>query len=153
MGSTICVSCGAILVPYSYCDICQDVSRFVCSSCSMLTDERIHIYCNDDSIRNNNNVQKFLQMQNSSQVILNVSRHNYIQNRNTDETKNTSINLFSPYWDSIYESIKLFDRYWGRIFPLVTLLRQYDRVNLLTIIFIQIICYFIKSETRIIRVC
>jgi hypothetical protein len=117
MGSTICVSCGAILVPYSYCDICQDVLRFVCSSCSIFTDERIHIYCNDSSIRNSNNIQNFLQMQNSTQIILNV-RHNPIQNRITDELKNNSINIFTPYWDSIFDSIKLVDRYWRRIFTI-----------------------------------
>ena len=69
MGSTACVRCGANLVPYSYCDLCHDVLCFTCSSCSMNTIERIHEYCNQTSIDNNNNIQNFLQMQNSSQII------------------------------------------------------------------------------------
>lgn len=47
MGSTICVRCGANLIPRSYCDVCHDVLCFTCSSCSMNTDERIHTNCRD----------------------------------------------------------------------------------------------------------
>ena len=52
MGSTICVRCGSTLIPHSYCDVCHDVLCFTCSSCSMNTDERIHAYCHNTSIQN-----------------------------------------------------------------------------------------------------
>jgi hypothetical protein len=49
MGSTSCVRCGATLVPHLYCDVCDDVICFTCSSCSMNTDERIHAYCRNNA--------------------------------------------------------------------------------------------------------
>ena len=52
MGSTTCVRCGSTLIPHSYCDVCHDVLCFTCSSCSMNTDERIHAYCHNTSIQN-----------------------------------------------------------------------------------------------------
>jgi hypothetical protein len=59
MGSTVCVRCGATLIPHSYCDVCQDVLCFVGSSCLMFTDDRIHAYCHDASnIHNRNNMEK-----------------------------------------------------------------------------------------------
>ena len=48
------IRCGATLIPYLYCDVCDEVIRFTCSSCSMNTDERIHAYCrNVDTVNNN----------------------------------------------------------------------------------------------------
>jgi hypothetical protein len=120
MGSTVCVRCGATLIPHSYCDVCQDVLRFVCSSCPMYTDERIHTYCRITRIQNNNNIRKLVQIPNSSQIVLNddlyFNNHTYIQNHLSDEIKYNSINLLTSYWDSIFESIKLVNRYWRRIF-------------------------------------
>lgn len=115
MGSTVCVRCGATLIPHSYCDVCQDVLRFVCSSCSMYTDERIHTYCRSTSIQNNYDIRKLVQIPNSSQIVLN-DRYSYIQNQLSDEIKYNSLNLLTSYWDSIFESIKLVNRYWRRIF-------------------------------------
>jgi predicted amidophosphoribosyltransferase len=115
MGSTVCVRCGATLIPHSYCDVCQDVLRFVCSSCSMYTDERIHTYCRSTRIQNNYDIRKLVQIPNSSQIVLN-DRYSYIQNQLSDEIKYNSLNLLTSYWDSIFESIKLVNRYWGRIF-------------------------------------
>ena len=54
MGSTVCVRFGAILIPNSYCDVCHDVLRFICSSCFMNTVERIHTLCYKTRIQNNN---------------------------------------------------------------------------------------------------
>jgi hypothetical protein len=54
MGSTICVRCGSNLIPHSYCGVCQDVLRFIRSSCSMYTDVRIHAYCRNARANNNN---------------------------------------------------------------------------------------------------
>jgi hypothetical protein len=115
MGSTVCVRCGATLIPHSYCDVCQDVLRFVCSSCSIYTDERIHTYCRSTRIQNNYNIRKLVQIPNSSQIVLN-DRYSYIQNQLSDEIKYNSLNLLTSYWDSIFESIKLVNRYWRRIF-------------------------------------
>jgi predicted amidophosphoribosyltransferase len=115
MGSTVCVRCGAILIPHSYCDVCQDVLRFVCSSCSMYTDERFHTYCRSTRIQNSYDIRKLVQIPNSSQIVLN-DRYSYIQNQLSDEIKYNSLNLLTSYWDSIFESIKLVNRYWRRIF-------------------------------------
>ncbi|HZA70233.1 MAG TPA: hypothetical protein VE548_11090 [Nitrososphaeraceae archaeon] len=121
MGSTICVRCGETLIPHSYCDTCQDVLRFRCSSCLMYTDERIHVYCRNGSTLNNNNhtcledTRKLVQIPNSSQIILNDD-HNYIDYYFNDEIKYNSINLFTSYWEGIFYSIKLANRYWRKIF-------------------------------------
>ncbi len=49
MSSTLCVRCGSDLVPFSYCKVCNQVVRFVCSSCNMISDERFHLYCKEVS--------------------------------------------------------------------------------------------------------
>ena len=49
MSSTSCVKCGSDLVPFSYCKVCNQVVRFVCSSCNMISDERYHLYCKEVS--------------------------------------------------------------------------------------------------------
>ena len=36
-----------ILVPFSYCKVCNQAVRFVCSSCNMISDERFHLYCKE----------------------------------------------------------------------------------------------------------
>ena len=115
MGSTVCVRCGATLIPHSYCNVCQDVLRFVCSSCSMYIDERIHTYCRSTRIQYNYDIRKLVQIPNSSQIVLN-DRYSYIQNQLSDEIKYNSLNLLTSYWDGIFESIKLVNRYWRRIF-------------------------------------
>jgi|SoiMethySBSTD1v2_1073268.scaffolds.fasta_scaffold541399_2 hypothetical protein len=113
MGSTVCVRCGATLVPHSYCEVCQDVLCFICSSCSMNTVERIHAYCRNADIQNNtnNDIRKLVQIPNSSQIVLNDG-YNYIQNQLNDKIKDSSIKLSTSYWYSIFESIKLVNRYW-----------------------------------------
>jgi hypothetical protein len=128
MGSTICVRCGATLIPHSYCDVCHDVLCFTCSSCSMNTVERIHVYCRNASTLNNNNgsylqdMQKLMQSPNSSQIVLDdnkyVNTHYFIQNQFNDEIKYNLINLSTSYWDSIFESIKLVNRYWRKTFSI-----------------------------------
>ena len=45
----MCVRCGSDLVPFSYCKVCNQVIRFVCSSCNMISDERFHLYCKEVS--------------------------------------------------------------------------------------------------------
>ena len=119
MGSTICVRCGASLIPHSYCNACQDVLNFSCSSCSMNTDERIHAYCrNPDTVNNDlllEHKQKLM-----PRSIMNddyyVNTHYYMQNQLNDEIKSSSINLSTSYWNNIFESIKFLNRYWSKIF-------------------------------------
>jgi hypothetical protein len=113
MGSTVCVRCGATLLPHSYCEVCQDVLSFLCSSCSMFTDERIHD-CDNSMIQHDNDVRKLVQLPNSSQIVLD-DRYNYVQNHLNEEIKYNSINLFTSYWNSIFDSFKLVNRYWRRI--------------------------------------
>ena len=117
MGSTICVRCGANLMPHSYCNVCHDVLYFTCSSCSMNTDERFHAYCrNPDTVNNNlEDKQKLIQRPESSQLIMDGD-HYHIQNQLNDEIKYNSINLSTSYWNNIFESIKLLNRYWSKIF-------------------------------------
>ena len=117
MGSTICVRCGANLMPHSYCNVCHDILYFTCSSCSMITDERFHAYCQNPDIINNDlkDKQKLLQRPQSSQLIMDDD-HYHIQNQFNDEIKYNSINLSTSYWNNIFESIKLLNRYWSKIF-------------------------------------
>jgi hypothetical protein len=117
MGSTICVRCGATLIPCSYCDVCQDVLRFICSSCSMYTDERIHAECLNVDIQNNDNIRKSVRIPDSSQIVLN-DRYSYIQNQLNEEIKYNSINLSASYIDNLFESVKLVNRYWRRLFTI-----------------------------------
>ena len=125
MGSTVCVRCGATLIPHSYCDLCHDVLCFTCSSCSMNTDERIHVYCHNTSIQNNDDgiylqdTQKLMEEPRSNQLLLynnHINTQYYIQNQLNDEIKYNSIKLSTSYWDSIFESIKLVNKYWSKIF-------------------------------------
>lgn len=121
MGSTACVRCGANLIPHSYCDLCHDVLCFTCSSCSMNTIERIHAYCHiAPTLSDNNNVylqdSKYLM---EEPIVVNdgyINTPYYIQNQLNDEIKNNSINLFSSYWNNLFESMNLVYRYWSMIF-------------------------------------
>ena len=81
----------------------------------MNTDERIHIYCRNAGIQNNNDIRKLMPIPNSSQIVLN-DRYDYIQNQLNDEIKYNSINLSTSFLDIIFESIRLVNRYWSRIF-------------------------------------
>jgi hypothetical protein len=127
MGSTICVRCGANLIPYSYCDVCNDILRFACSSCAMRTDERVHTYCRNVSMINNIhavNLQDFqpvMDNSNSYQLIIgdkDTNIHLYLQDQLNDKIKDSSIQLSSSYWSSVFESTKLINRYWTKIFEI-----------------------------------
>lgn len=106
MGSTVCVRCGSTLVPYLYCEVCQDVLCFICSSCSMFTDERIHAYCRNSDIQSNSNIRKSVQTPSSSRIVLN-GRNNYIQNQLNEEIKYNSINLSASYIDGIFSEVDM----------------------------------------------
>ena len=75
-----------------YCDVCHRVLYFTCSSCSMNTDERIHVYCrNTDTVNNDGTflygVKKLVEKPNSSLIMDNnyVNTQRYIQNQINDE--------------------------------------------------------------------
>lgn len=124
MGSTICVRCGASLIPHSYCNMCHEVLYFTCSSCSMNTDERFHAYCRNvdtaNSVVPSEDKQRLMQKPESSQLIMDddyyTNTQYYIQNELNDEIKHNSTNLSTSYWDNVFESIKLVNRYWIKIF-------------------------------------
>jgi hypothetical protein len=122
MGSTSCVRCGATLIPHSYCDVCNDVICFTCSSCSMNTDERIHAYCrNIDTVNSNDiyidDIQRLMVETKSSQLIMNDSNY-YKQNQFNDEMKYSLIRLSTSYWFNVFECMKVVNRYCRTIFNL-----------------------------------
>jgi hypothetical protein len=45
LGSTICIKCGSSLVPFSYCELCNEPLNFKCSSCEFITEEKVHVDC------------------------------------------------------------------------------------------------------------
>jgi hypothetical protein len=91
----------------------------------MNTDERIHVYCHNTSIQNDDDgiylqdTQKLMEEPRSNQLLLynnQINTQYYIQNQLNDEIKYNSISISTSYWDSIFESIRLVNRYWMRVF-------------------------------------
>jgi transcription elongation factor Elf1 len=102
MGSTICVRCGANLIPYSYCDTSNDILFFTCSSCFMRTDERIHAYCSNISMMDSNNdvylqeAPQIMDNSNSSRLTIgdnHVNTHLYLQNQLNDKIRDSRLLL------------------------------------------------------------
>jgi hypothetical protein len=115
MDSISCVRCGATLVPHLYCDTCNDVICFTCSSCSMNTDERIYAYCRNNATYLEDTKTK------SSQLIMDdhyiISDYSK-QNQFNDEMKYSLIKLSTSYWFNLFECIKLVNGYWRKILNL-----------------------------------
>ena len=105
------VRCDATLVPHLYCDLCDEVVCFICSSCSLNTDERIHAYCRNNSTYVEDTKTK------SFQLIMDDSNYSK-QNQFNDEMKYSLIKLSTSYWFNLFECIKLVSRYWRNIFNL-----------------------------------
>lgn len=96
MSSTLCVRCGSDLVPFSYCKVCSQVVRFVCSSCNMITDERFHLYCKRVSKKDDN-----LMQQEQEQILINtVESRSELKNKFSHEKlENDTVNLSHNRWD------------------------------------------------------
>jgi hypothetical protein len=92
----------------------------------MNTDERIHAYCRNVDIVNNNGIyledtQKLMEKPKSSQLIMDdyyIKSNYYIQNQLNDEIKYSSIKLSTSYWFNVFKSIKSVNRYWTKIFSI-----------------------------------
>ena len=83
----------------------------------MNTDERVHAYCRNPDIVNNDLLleKQKLMPRPIMKDDYHVNTH-YIQNQLNDEIKSSSINLSTSYWNNIFESIKLINRFWNKIF-------------------------------------
>jgi len=103
MSSTLCVRCGSDLVPFSYCKVCNQIVRFVCSSCNMISDERYHLYCKEVS----KNIVNQLQPKKErvrGQVLINTVESNMFQRNKVGLEKhengdNDAISLSSNRWN------------------------------------------------------
>lgn len=110
MSSTLCVRCGSDIVPFSYCKVCNQVVRFVCSSCNMISDERYHIYCQEVS----KNDVKLIQSKNGQgrgQILIDTVESNVIQKNKVghEKHKNDANNLSPSKWnDYLISSISSF---------------------------------------------
>jgi len=82
----------------------------------MNTDDRIHVYCRNRSIVNNDLGKQKLMPRPILEDDCYVNTHYYIQNQLNDEIKSSSINLSTSYWNNIFESIKLINKFWSKIF-------------------------------------
>jgi hypothetical protein len=106
MSSTLCVRCGSDLVPFSYCKVCSQVVRFVCSSCNMITDERFHLYCKRVSKKDDNLMQQ-------EQILINtVESRSALKNKSSHEKlENDTVNLSYNRWnDHLISSFPSFIR-------------------------------------------
>jgi hypothetical protein len=93
----------------------------------MNTVERIHAYChNASTLRYDEDIylqdtQKLIEEPISSQLVINnnyINTHYYMQNQLNEKIKDSSINISTSYWNSIFESMKLINRYWSKIFDI-----------------------------------
>ena len=99
MSSTLCVRCGSDLLPLSYCKVCNQIVRFVCSSCNMISDERYHLYCREVS-------KNKLQSKNErvrGQILIDAADSSMIQRNKVGHEKHEndddSISLPSNRWN------------------------------------------------------
>ncbi len=101
MSSTLCVKCGSDLVPFSYCKVCNQVVRIVCSSCNMISDERYHLYCKEVSKNTVNQLQAKKERV-RRQVLINTVESSMIQRNKVGLEKHENddaISLSSNRWN------------------------------------------------------
>jgi hypothetical protein len=146
MSSTLCVRCGSDIVPFSYCKVCNQVVRFVCSSCNMISDERYHIYCQEVSKNGQGRGQILIDTVGSNVIQKNKVGHekhkndanslspsrwnDYLississfikslhdnQDQLNEQLRYSSVNLSSSYLSTFFEYLKLINNYWTKVY-------------------------------------
>jgi hypothetical protein len=106
MSSTLCVRCGSDLLPLSYCKVCNQVVRLVCSSCNMISDERYHLYCKEGSKNTLNKLQS-KKKRVRGQILIDAAESSMIQRNKVDLEKHENddaISLSSNRWNDYLTS-------------------------------------------------
>jgi hypothetical protein len=100
MSSTLCVRCGSDLVPFSYCKVCNQVIKFVCSSCNMISDERYHLYCKEAS-KNDVKLLQSKKEQRRGQILIDTVESSMIQKNKFGHEKleNNTVSLSPNRWN------------------------------------------------------
>jgi hypothetical protein len=144
MSSTLCVRCGSDLVPFSYCNVCSQVVRFVCSSCNLITDERFHLYCKKVSKKDDNLMQQeqiLINTVESRSALKNKFSHEKLENDTVNLSYNRRndhfISSFPSFIRSIYDnqdrlneqlkhsSVSLLSSYLSTFFEYLKLINNY----------------------------
>jgi hypothetical protein len=110
MSSTLCVRCGSDLVPFSYCKVCNQVVRFVCSSCNMISDERFHVYCKEVS-KNDVKLLQSKKERGRGQILINTVESRVVQKSKVGHEKheNDVVGLpFNRWNDYLISSLSSF---------------------------------------------
>jgi hypothetical protein len=111
MSSTLCVRCGSDLLPLSYCKVCNQIVRFVCSSCNMISDERYHLYCREVSKNTMNKLQSKKERV-RGQILIDAADSSMIQRNKVgleQHENDDAISLSSNRWnDYLISSFSLF---------------------------------------------
>ena len=110
MSSTLCVRCGSDLVPFSYCKVCNQVIRFVCSSCNMISDERFHLYCKEVS-KNDVKLLQSKKERGRGQILINTVESRVVQKSKVGHEKheNDVVGLpFNRWNDYLISSLSSF---------------------------------------------
>jgi len=100
MSSTLCVRCGSDLVPFSYCKVCNQAVRFVCSSCNMISDERFHLYCKEVPKQDTKLLQSKKERGRGQILIDTVESRAFQKNKvGHEKHKNDAVGLSLNRWD------------------------------------------------------
>lgn len=106
----MCVRCGSDLVPFSYCKVCNQVIRFVCSSCNMISDERFHLYCKEVS-KNDVKLLQSKKERGRGQILINTVESRVVQKSKVGHEKheNDVVGLpFNRWNDYLISSLSSF---------------------------------------------
>ena len=100
MSSTLCVKCGSDLVPFSYCKVCNQAIKFVCSSCNMISDERFHLYCKEVS-KKDVRLSQSRNERGRGQILIDTVESRAIQKNKVghEKRKNDAVSLSLNRWN------------------------------------------------------